>query len=141
MPGKISAEPYEWKDEYNVGVKAIDEHRQKFFEIINKLKRIINDNQCEISVTDLFFSLVHYAEHYLINEEIYFKEYGYKGFSKHRETHNNFIARIVQFKEDFRNGKKNVCVEMYGFLEDWLINHIINYDPEAVAWLKGKGVD
>jgi hemerythrin len=41
MSKTISPEPFEWKDEYKVGVKAIDEHREKFFEIINKLKQVI----------------------------------------------------------------------------------------------------
>ena len=140
MSGTISPEPFEWKDEYKVGVKSIDDHREKFFEIINRLKLVITQRDCKTSVADIFFSLVHYAEHYLINEEIYFKEYGYSGFSKHKETHNNFISRIVQFKEDYQDGKKEVCEDMYFFLENWLINHILHYDVEAVNWLKEKGL-
>ncbi|MFO7922151.1 MAG: bacteriohemerythrin [Bacteroidales bacterium] len=140
MSKTISPEPFEWKDEYRVGVKAIDEHREKFFEIINKLKQVITRKDCKINVADIFFSLVHYAEHYLINEEIYLKESGYPGFSKHKESHNNFIARIIRFKEDYQNNKKEVCEDMYFFLENWLINHILHYDVEAVAWLKEKGL-
>lgn len=140
MSKTISPEPFEWKDEYRVGVKSIDEHREKFFEIINKLKQVITRKDCKINVADIFFSLVHYAEHYLINEEIYLKESGYPGFSKHKESHNNFIARIIRFKEDYQNNKKEVCEDMYFFLENWLINHILHYDVEAVAWLKEKGL-
>jgi hemerythrin-like metal-binding protein len=140
MSRTISPEPFEWKDEYKVGVTAIDEHRKKFFEIINKLKRVITGKDCKIKVADIFFSLVHYAEHYLINEEIYFKESGYSGFSVHQESHNNFIARIIQFKEDYQTGKKEVCEDMYFFLENWLINHILHYDIEAVEWLKEQGL-
>ena len=137
----ISPEPFQWKDEYKVGVNAIDEHREKFFEIINKLKKSITDKDCQINVADIFFSLVHYAEHYLIQEEIYFKEYGYSGFSQHQESHNNFIDRIIKFKEDYRKGKKDVCEEMYFYLENWLVNHILHYDIEAVDWLKKKGLE
>jgi hemerythrin-like metal-binding protein len=141
MAGIISPDPFEWKDEYKVGVKAIDEHREKFFGIINKLKDVITSKKCKANVADIFFSLVHYAEHYLINEEIYFKEFGYNGFSQHKESHNNFISRIIQFKEDYSNGKKDVCEEMYFFLENWLTNHIMHYDIEAVEWLKQKGLE
>ncbi len=136
----ISPDPFEWKDEYKVGVKAIDEHREKFFEIINKLKKVITDRDCQINVSDIFFALVHYAEHYLIQEEIYFKECGYNGFSQHQESHNNFIKRIIQFKEDYREGKKDVCEDMYFFLENWLVNHILHYDNQAVTWLKTRGL-
>jgi hemerythrin-like metal-binding protein len=141
MSQNISPEPFEWKDEYKVGVKAIDEHREKFFEIINKLKAVITGKDCHTEVADVFFSLVHYAEHHLINEEIYFKESGYTGFTRHQQTHNDFIARIVQFKEEYQTGKKEVCEDMYFFLENWLVNHILHYDTEAVEWLKNKGVE
>ena len=140
MTGKISPELFEWKEEYGVGVEAIDEHRKKFFEIINKLKKVILGRDCKTNVADVFFSLVHYAEHYLIQEEIYFKESGYAGFSDHQETHNNFIKRIIKFKEDFQNGKPEVCEEMYFYLEDWLVTHIMHYDTQAVNWLKDRGV-
>lgn len=141
MSRTISPEPFEWKDEYKVGVKAVDEHREKFFEIINKLKTVIINKDCKINIADIFFSLVHYAEHYLINEEIYFKESEYAGFSQHQESHNNFIARIIQFKEDYSLGKKEVCEDMYFYLENWLTNHIMHYDIEAVEWLKERGLE
>jgi hemerythrin len=140
MSGKISPEFFEWKQEYNVGVDAIDEHRKKFFEIINNLKKVILGRSCKTSVTDIFFSLVHYAEHYLIQEEIYFKESGYSGFSDHQEVHNDFINRIIRFKEDFQEGKPEVCEDMYFYLENWLVNHIMHYDIQAVAWLKERGL-
>jgi hemerythrin-like metal-binding protein len=140
MAGTVSPEPFEWKEEYKVGIEAIDEHREKFFEIINKLKKVIVEKDCRINVADIFFSLVHYAEHYLIKEEIYFKESGYSGFSQHKESHNNFIERIIRFKEDYRNGNRAVCEDMYFFLENWLISHIMHYDIEAVTWLKEKGI-
>jgi hemerythrin len=140
MSGKISPEFFEWKQEYNVGVDAIDEHRKKFFEIINNLKKVILGRSCKTSVTDIFFSLVHYAEHYLIQEEIYFKESGYSGFSDHQEIHNDFIKRIIRFKEDFQEGKPEVCEDMYFYLENWLVTHIMHYDIQAVAWLKERGL-
>ena len=140
MSRTISPEPLEWKDEYKVGVMAIDEHREKFFEIINKLKDTITNKECNVNVADVFFSLVHYAEHYLINEEIYFKDSEYPGFSQHQQHHNNFIARIIQFKEDYTQGKKDVCEDMYFYLEGWLSDHIMHYDTEAVNWLKEKGL-
>jgi hemerythrin-like metal-binding protein len=141
MSRDISTEPFVWKDEYKTGVKAIDEHHEKFFEIINKLKQVILNKECKINVADVFFSLVHYAENYLINEEIYLKEFEYSGFSQHQESHNNFIARIIQFKDDYSSGKKEVCEDMYFYLEDWLNDHIMQYDIEAVNWLKSKGLE
>jgi len=36
MKNKISPEPFQWKDEYNVDISIIDEQHKKFLEIINQ---------------------------------------------------------------------------------------------------------
>jgi len=136
-----SKQPYkeiEWKAEYNVNVSFIDEHHQKFLEILNSFQDASQEGFCSDKMSEIFFSLVHYAEHYLIREIIYFKEY--PNFSHHQAAHNNFIERISKFQTDYQSGKKGVCDEMYQFLYDWFENHILKFDKEAVDYLKSKGL-
>lgn len=141
MNKDFSAEQVQWKDEYNVDIKFIDEQHRKFLDILNQLKTVIVGKICRESTSDVFFALANYAEHHLIKEEIYLKDYQYPGFSLHKESHNQFIQRLTKFQEDFKANKKNVCEEMHGYLLDWFENHILKYDKEAVAFLKSKGVE
>jgi len=140
MARNISPVPLSWKEEYNVNIGLLDKQHKKFLEIFNLLKKAINEGVCERNISEVFFSLVYYAEHHLIQEEIYFKNYKYPNFNLHKEAHNNFINRIIKFREDFEEGKEDVCVEMYYFLEKWFNNHILKYDKEAVEFLVKKGV-
>ncbi|MQY78215.1 MAG: bacteriohemerythrin [Bacteroidetes bacterium] len=140
MLTNISPEPLSWKEEYNVDIGLLDKQHKKFLEIFNLLKKAINEGVCERNISDVFFSLVYYAEHHLIQEEIYFKNYKYPNFNLHKEAHNHFINRIIKFREDFEEGKEDVCVEMYYFLEEWFNNHILKYDKEAVEFFVKKGV-
>ena len=128
----------EWKKEYNVNVSFIDEHHQKFLEVLNSFQEASEEGFCKDKMSEIFFSLVHYAEHYLIREIIYFKEY--PNFAHHQEAHNNFIERISIFQNDYQAGKEGVCKEMYAFLYDWFQNHILKYDREAVDYLRSKGL-
>jgi len=140
MLKNISPEPLSWKEEYNVNIGLLDKQHKKFLEIFNLLKKAINEGACERNISKVFFSLVYYAEHHLIQEEIYFKNYKYPNFNLHKEAHNHFINRIIKFREDFEEGKEDVCVEMYYFLEEWFNNHILKYDKEAVEFFVEKGV-
>ena len=108
--------------------------------MLNLLRAGILEQPCKERISEIFFSLVHYAEHHLIQEEIYFKNYQYPNFTQHKEAHNNFIDRIIKFREDYEKGVENVCHEMYEFLVNWFENHILKYDKEAVEFLLNKGV-
>lgn len=141
MRKDFSAEPIMWKDEFNVGIKFIDEQHRKFLDILNQLKIVITSKNCEDKTAEIFFALVNYAEHHLIQEEIYLKDYLYPGFSEHKESHNQFIQRLTKFQEDFEANKENVCEEMHDYLLDWFENHMLKYDKDALSFLKSKGAE
>jgi len=136
---KLPPGPIEWKEEYNVNVSFIDEHHQKFVLLLNRILEINKQDFCNENVSEIFFSLVHYAEHYLIREEIYFKEY--PNFQHHQELHNKFIERVTKLQQDYNDGKDEVCIEMANYLYSWFENHILKYDKEAINYLKDKGHD
>ena len=141
MADKLHREPVEWKDQYMVNVGIIDENHQKFVEIIQRLDRFLDETSCEESISDIFYSLVNYVEHYLIQEEIYFKNYQYPNFSQHKEAHQYFIDQIIRFREEFEKGSTTICLEMRQFLAEWFRNHILDYDSEAVHFLVEKGLN
>ena len=69
-----------------------------------------------------------------------FKDYEYPNFSMHKKAHNNFINQIIKFQEDYNKDVNNVCLELYKFLDSWFNNHILEYDKDAVIFLKEKGL-
>ncbi len=140
MRREIQTDPFTWKPEYNVNVSMIDDQHKKYLEILNLLREGILKKPGKEKISEIFFSLVHYAENHLIQEEIYFKNYQYPNFTKHKKAHKDFIDRIIQFREDYENGRDKVCEEMYAFLVDWFENHILKHDKEAFEFLLNKGV-
>ena len=130
---------YEWKEEYSVNIEAIDEQHKKFVDIINLLIDIVNKKECNARIADIFFSLAYYAEHYFINEEILFKDYQYPNLSHHKDLHNKFILRIIQFQKEFEADKENICEELLQYLEEWFKEHILEYDKSASDFLLQQG--
>ena len=131
---------YTWNEDYITGVNFIDEQHRYFFNIMNDLDEILDEGVCQDSASKIFFSLVHYAEHFLIQEEIYFKDYHFPGIKEHKELHAAFIKRVIRFKTDYSRDMKHTCQTMMEYLESWFDNHILKYDREAIDYLKGKGL-
>ena len=133
-------EKYTWKEEYNTGVKFIDEQHRYFFNIITRLQENTEAGLCRETASQIFFSLVYYAEHFLIQEEIYFREASFPGIREHKNLHAGFIRRVIQFREDYEKDLDHTCKSLLPFLDDWFDNHILGYDREAIEYLKEKGL-
>jgi hemerythrin-like metal-binding protein len=133
-------EKYTWKDAYNTGVKFIDEQHQYFFNVVHTLKENLNEGVCRDSASKIFFSLAHYAEHFLIQEEIYLKDYHLPSIQEHKELHKEFIKRVIQFQGDYEKDIHHTCQNMLEYLEEWFDSHILRYDKEAIKYLKEKGL-
>jgi hemerythrin len=131
---------YSWKDEYNTGVKFIDEQHKYFLGIIVDLQEYLSKGVCRESASSIFFSLVHYAEHYLIQEEIYLRDYHSPSINEHKELHAEFIDRVIRFKNDYEHDVGQTCQTMLEYLLEWFDSHILNYDKEAIDYLRGKGL-
>ena len=58
----------------------------------------------------------------------------------HKEKHQEFINRIILFQKDFQNGAAGICKSMFEFLEDWFENHILEYDRQAIDFLRQQGL-
>ncbi len=131
---------YTWKADYNTGIKFIDEQQQYFFNIVSTLKENLSTGVCKESASKIFFSLAHYAEHYLIQEEIYFKDYHFPTIKQHKDLHKEFIRRVIQFQVDYETDVVETCRTMLDYLEEWFDNHILKYDKKAMDYLKEKGL-
>jgi hemerythrin len=46
------------------------------------------------------------------------------------QEHIAFTQKIVQFNEDFMNGRMGLTVEIMNFLCNWLLDHVKNSDLE-----------
>ena len=136
----IMSTNYTWKEEYNTGVKFIDEQHQYFLNIIHDLNDFLEQGVCMDSASKVFFSLAHYAEHFLIQEEIILKDYQFPRIKEHKELHAAFIKRVVQFKTDYQMDVEHTCQTMMDYLVDWFDNHILRYDKEAIDYLHDKGL-
>jgi len=132
--------PAKWEEQFNTGVEFLDEQHRYFFTVAKRLEAVINHHNCSDQVADIFFSLVHYVEHFRLREEIYYKDLKLKKIDEHKNLHLDFVAGIVQFKDEYTRGEKDVCRNLLRFLTNWFYEHIIGTDNDMIAELKKAGL-
>ena len=106
-------------DFYKTDNKIVDNNIKKIIEITNDLVTHINIGACKVEVSDIIFSLIFFAQKNLKNkEEILTRNNEF--IPEIKEHHKIFTGRILEYKDKFTNGNKDICVEMCKFLIDWV---------------------
>ena len=80
-----------WKDEFNIGIKIIDDEHQKLFQIITKLFALTGEETtsrraCQEGIK---FFKTHALKHF-DDEEKYMELIGYEELAMHRRLHKSF---------------------------------------------------
>ena len=127
-----------WKDEYSVGYEVIDNQHKKLIILINDLYSAFMNKSEPVSTDRLIRELTEYAEKHFQEEERLFKQHNYIETEAHIKEHNLFISKTTELFEQFKNNPKMLSIRMTGFLQKWLINHILESDMKYRGQLGSK---
>jgi len=121
-----------WRDEFNIGVDAIDKEHKRLFQIISRLYALQEEdtdsrwaNQEGIKFFNRY-TLRHFAD-----EEAYMSSIGYKGLEQHRRIHRRFSRDALPMLEQElqRNNYSQKSLEhFWGVCAGWLISHTMTAD-------------
>lgn len=123
---------FEMKEEYKIGVEAIDEQHKKLFEIADRAYMLLK-NKYTIDKYDELIELLNELKSYTIfhfkEEEEYMKSINYKRMFTQKIDHDNFIKKLNDI--DIRKIDENqdeYILSILGFLNNWLVEHILEKD-------------
>ncbi|MEI6437778.1 MAG: bacteriohemerythrin [Candidatus Omnitrophota bacterium] len=132
---------FEWKAEYNVNVKMIDDQHHRLVELLNQLHTFINEGAPEEKswgrlVKELFdYTLYHFKE-----EEALMRRHSFDDCQEHMAEHAFFVTRIKSAQDGVEADDLNVMADLQYFLTVWLQNHILIVDHKLCAFLNKKGI-
>lgn len=130
----------QWDDSFSVGIKSIDKQHQKLIDSLNDFYAHIESKSNDELIGSLLSEMRNYVEHHFATEEMYFKNYNYPEYEKHKREHTKFIEKLVDLEQRFNNGTIIASFEITTFLKNWLVNHIKGTDKEYSQFLIDKGV-
>jgi len=129
----------EWKEEYSVNVKIIDEQHKHFVGILNKLYEAVQGGK-EEKLPEIIDELVSYAKVHFATEEKYFDEFDFEGSAEHKEEHKKLTARVGEFLARKNEDPLKVSYELLDFLEDWLVHHLAELDKKYTSCFNEHGL-
>ncbi len=133
--------PVTWNDEFSTGIKSIDEQHKKHISLIETLYEAIADGKASDVMDTIFDDLFYHSEQHFAYEEELFKWYDYPDAEDHKNEHAELKRQLIKLKNKLYSKDNFMCeVLLLKFLEEWLINHILNTDKKFAPYLTEKGV-
>ncbi len=126
-----------WKDEFDIGVDAIDKEHRRLFSIINRLFILRNKEQkngkaCEEGIRYFY----EHAIRHFTDEENYMELIGYKNLKMHKRIHKDFRERTLPILEGElkRSNYSSEAVDHFlAVCVGWLIGHTTTEDRAIVG--------
>ena len=119
-----------WDESLSVNVQEIDNQHQKIVKMINKLHDAMRQGKGKDVLGKIINNLVKYTQIHFQTEEKYFAKFDYPNAETHKKEHQNFVKKVIEFREDFESGRLGLTIQVMNFLRDWLTNHIQGSDKK-----------
>ncbi len=130
-------EQIKWKSEYNIGALSIDKEHQFLFNIARKAlgvslkKENINPQELKTIIKELTL----YVKSHFTNEEAYMKKIEYPDLDNHKILHKMLINLLNNLIKNINNLEfEEIKEELFKFIEEYFINHIILEDKKIQIW-------
>jgi hemerythrin len=118
----------EWKDEFSVGVTAVDLEHRDLIDLINDLHALMQKNathdQVMSSLGEIFAQI---SAHFAL-EEKFMRDTGYDGFAAHKEDHESLLDEIRDIMDRVEDDGSYDEDRLSAELERWFTEHFKTHD-------------
>ena len=128
-----------WKDEYRIGIAAVDhEHKaliEQLNEIFEHLGQAYNGSQTTDNLGELHGSI---AAHFALEESI-MADHNYAELSAHKADHERLLDDIRDLMDEFEGPEKLDLDHFAERLSNWFLGHFSTHDARLHKRLKVFG--
>jgi hemerythrin len=119
-----------WKDEYSVGIEAVDHEHRELIELINRLHDQLDAEDARLTVPAFFGDLLEgISAHFALEEKI-MRELGYRRLTPHKDDHERLLDELREIMDAFERSEEIDAVELGRRLDTWFSRHFRTHDAE-----------
>ena len=120
----------DWSNAYSIGIPAIDEQHQGFFNASHRLYEQILDREANQGVEEAIAFMRTYADTHFRDEEDFMRTHAYPDLGAHQALHAAFFSRLDALAEDLATFGPNpdLAEQALDLTQDWLVDHIADED-------------
>jgi len=119
-----------WKEEYSVKNKEIDQQHKRLFDMINQLYDSLMSNDRDDILEQIISDLMDYTFVHFKSEENYFAKLEYEEATSHIVEHQYFLKEAEKFRNVYQSQDSKLIQEVISFLQEWITNHIMQTDKK-----------
>ncbi len=128
-----------WKDEFLLGIDAIDSQHKTIFEHLLALENSI-DKRDPWHIVQYFLAEIRESlKFHLAVEDALLEILAYPDLEKHRTTHNRLIGGVGDMERRVKDAVVNKSCSsepLVGFFEQWFVSHVLSDDLEYTDYVK-----
>jgi len=131
-----------WEERFSIKNKTIDEHHKKLFSLLNSIHDALMNNKSKTIIEPILKELKEYTIYHFKTEEDWMIQSSYPKYQEHKAAHLYFIEKIAEFENQFQQKVElsSIPIEIWIFLKDWLVEHILKMDGQLGPYLSEHGI-
>ncbi len=129
----------QWGDVFETGHCLIDDQHRTLVEKTNKFGELLAVNSFSSRDFQLLMTeLVSYTQYHFLEEETAMSNAGVdlRHITQHKEEHERFLSDVTLLKEKVCGAGKNCHRQLFEFLINWLVYHILGSDMSMSRQMK-----
>ena len=130
----------EWSNELSVGIEEIDTQHQVLVDLLNQIHEAIQQRHGAEVTQDIVLKLDEYTRVHFAVEESLMRILHYPDYERHKEEHDQLIARLAGLHAKLDEGKGALGFELAQLLKHWLTKHIMEVDQRYVSHFLARGI-
>jgi hemerythrin-like metal-binding protein len=120
----------DWKDEYSMGIEAVDHEHKELIALINRLYAELQATDAKLTVPAFFGDLLKAIGAHFALEEKFMKEQSYASLARHKADHERLLDELRDIMDAFDRAVEIDSVELADRLEIWFSRHFRTHDAE-----------
>jgi hemerythrin len=126
-----------WKDEYSVGVAAVDHEHKELIDLVNRLHEMIVAKRAKPDIADRLGDLLKGISAHFALEEKFMREAHYDELTQHKADHERLLDEIRDIMDSVEDDQDIDGEALGARLEAWFARHFETHDARLH---KGLGV-
>lgn len=140
---RVGHELLKWSDALATGVARIDQQHKMLINILNDANQCFRDGQDAEAQVKIMEDLIGYTTYHFDSEEELMEAGGYgerlpDEEKRHVREHRAFAKAASDYQLALKQGKPIDYEMLFGFLNNWLVNHVMGTDQKFGRFLNGK---
>ena len=129
-----------WKSCYETGNATFDAEHRALVHALNALYEAMREKRGDEALVPLLSTLNLYIRKHFQHEEEAMLQYHYPGMEPHIKAHRSFKNTVNDFQEQVLTGYGGLSTDVYKYLREWLLNHIVKTDGRFGEFLREKDI-